>query len=125
VLQARPVELWLDWLDLAPKSKAHIRGLLSVLWDYAMWRGDVPTARNPIELVRIKDAPKPIRKTRSLSVEQFQSLLKVLDQEEPCFRTMVILAISFGLRSSEVLGFKWSDAAPPFVVPGSSHRAKS
>ena len=35
-LQARPVELWLDSLPLAPKSKAHIRGQLSILWDYAM-----------------------------------------------------------------------------------------
>ena len=32
-LQARPVELWLGSLDLVPKSKAHIRGLLRVLWD--------------------------------------------------------------------------------------------
>ena len=39
-LQARPVELWLGSLSLSPKSKAHIRGLLSTIWDYAMWRGD-------------------------------------------------------------------------------------
>jgi integrase len=57
-LQARPVELWLQSLTLAPKSKAHIRGLLHVLWDYAMWRGDVPTSRNPMELVHVKDASK-------------------------------------------------------------------
>ncbi len=38
-LQARPVELWLDSLSLAPKSKVHIRGMLSILWDFAMWRG--------------------------------------------------------------------------------------
>jgi hypothetical protein len=35
-LQARPVELWLKTLALAPKSKVHIRGLLHTLWDYAM-----------------------------------------------------------------------------------------
>ena len=52
-LQARPVELWLVSLDLAPKSKAHIRGLVQTLWDFAMWSGSVPTQRNPIELVRI------------------------------------------------------------------------
>jgi integrase len=40
-IQARPVELWLDSLTLAPKSKVHIRGTLSLLWDFAMWRGDV------------------------------------------------------------------------------------
>ena len=40
-LQARPVDLWLQSLALAPKSKVHIRGLVRVLWDFAMWRGDV------------------------------------------------------------------------------------
>ena len=45
------MELWLQSLALAPKSKKlHIRGLLNNLWDYAMWRGDIPTARNPMEL---------------------------------------------------------------------------
>src|SRR5690348_16028554 len=57
-LQARPVELWLGSLSLAPKSRAHIRGVLSVLWDYAMWRGDVPTQRNPMELVTVMGASK-------------------------------------------------------------------
>lgn len=53
-MQARPIELWLQSLPLAPKSKAHIRGMLRVLWDYAMWRGDVSTQRNPVELVTVR-----------------------------------------------------------------------
>ena len=107
-LQARPVELWLQSLTLAPKSKMHIRGLLSILWDYAMWRGDVPTQRNPMERVTIKSASQRVRNPRSLTVEQFQNLLKVLDNDA-CWRTMLLLAVSFGLRISEVLGLKWSD----------------
>lgn len=51
-MQARPVELWLQSLALSPKSKLHIRGILSILWDYAMWRGDVPTERNPMQLAQ-------------------------------------------------------------------------
>jgi integrase len=54
LLQARPVEIWLLSLELAPRSKSSIRGLLNILWDYSMWRGDVPTQRNPIQLVTIK-----------------------------------------------------------------------
>lgn len=50
-LQARPVELWLQSLALSPKSKLHIRGMLRVLWEYAMWAGHVPNQRNPMELV--------------------------------------------------------------------------
>jgi hypothetical protein len=41
-LQARPVDLWLRSLALSPKSKVHIRGMIRLLWDFAMWRGDYP-----------------------------------------------------------------------------------
>jgi integrase len=107
-LQARPVELWMQSLSLAPKSKLHIRGLLSILWDYAMWRGDVPTQRNPMELVTIKSASQRVRKPRSLTAEQFQFLMETLGNNT-CWRTMLLLAVSFGLRISEVLGLKWKD----------------
>jgi integrase len=80
----------------------------SILWDYAMWRGDVPTQRNPMELVSIKGASKRIRHPRNLTVEDFQKLLKVFDADI-CVRTMLLLAVSFGLRISEVLGLKWCD----------------
>ena len=105
-LQARPVELWLDSLVLAPKSKAHIRGLLRILWDFAMWRGDMPTQRNPMELVAVKSASKRKRQPRSLTVEEFQKLVNHL--EEP-FRTMALLCCCLGLRISECLALKWSD----------------
>lgn len=105
-LQARPVELWLESLLLAPKSKAHIRGVLSILWDFAMWRGDVPIQRNPMELVTVKGATKRRRQPRSLTVEEFQKFVHHL--EEP-FRTMALLCCCLGLRISECLGLKWSD----------------
>jgi integrase len=105
-LQARPVELWLQALALSPKSRVAIRGLLTILWDFAMWRGDVPTARNPMELVTIKGATKRIRQPRSLTVEEFQKFIQHL--EEP-FRTIALLCVCFGLRISECLALKWSD----------------
>jgi integrase len=107
-LQPRPVEMWIKSLALAPKSKVHIRGLLHVLWDYAMFRGDIPTARNPMELVGVENASKPVRRTRSLTAEQFQLLLQTAGNDV-CLRTMLLLAVSFGLRISEVLGLKWKD----------------
>ncbi len=105
-LQARPVELWLHSLNLSPKSKAHIKGLLHVLWDYAMWREDLPTHRNPMELVTIKGASKRTRLPRSLTVEEFHSLVALLS--EP-FRTIALVCVSFGLRISECLALKWLD----------------
>jgi integrase len=105
-IQARPVELWIESLTLAPKSKVHIRGVLSILWDFAMWRGDVPTQRNPMELVTIKRATKRTKRPRSLTVEEFQKFIQHLG--EP-FRTMALLCVCFGLRISEALALRWSD----------------
>ena len=99
-VQARPVELWLNSLTLSPKSRVAIRGVLSILWDHAMWRGDVATQRNPMELVRIKGATKRTQQPRSLTVEEFQKF--VIHLEEP-FRTIALVCVCFGLRISECL----------------------
>jgi integrase len=105
-LQPRPVELWLQSLALAPKSRVHVRGLLHVLWDFAMWRGDVPTQRNPMELVTIAGASRRSRAPRSLTVDEFQRFVRRLS--EP-FRTIALVCVCFGLRISECLALKWGD----------------
>jgi integrase len=105
-LQARSVEMWLDSLPLAPKSKVHIRGILSALWNYAMWKQDVPMQVNPISLVTVKGASKRIRQPRILTVEQFRLLMPHL--REP-FNTLALMCVCFGLRISEALALKWAD----------------
>jgi integrase len=105
-LQARPVELWLKTLELAPKTRVHLRGLLHQLWDFAMFCGYVALVRNPMELVTIKGATKRIRQPRSLTVEEFQKF--VAELKEPA-RTIAVVCVCFGLRISECLGLKWSD----------------
>lgn len=106
-LEPRPIELWLGSLSLSPKSKAHIRGLLRNLWDFAAWSGDIPKEqRNPMALVRIKDSTKRTRKPRSLTVEEFHKFARNLP--EP-FRTVALLCCCLGLRISECLALKWSD----------------
>jgi integrase len=105
-VQARPAELWLESLNLTPRSRAAVRGLLRILWEYAMWRGDMPTQRNPMELVTIKGASKRTSKPRSLTVEEFQRFVRHL--EEP-FHTICLVCVCFGLRISEALALRWSD----------------
>lgn len=105
-LQARPVELRLDSLDLSPKSRVHIRTLVRELWDLAMWAGHIPVERNPMELVTVRGATRRTRKPRSLTVEEFQKIIRHL--EEP-FRTLALVCVCFGLRISECLALKWSD----------------
>jgi len=105
-LQARPVEMWLESLPLAPKSRGHIRGILRSLWNFAMWKQAIPMQVNPISLVTVKGASKRRRQPRSLTVEQFRVLLSHL--KEP-HSTIALVCICFGLRISECLALRWSD----------------
>lgn len=105
-LQARPAELWLESLKMTPRSRAAVRGLLRIIWDYAMWSGSVPTQRNPMELVTIKRASKRKRKPHSLTVDEFQRFAQHLS--EP-FHTIALVSVCFGLRISEALALKWGD----------------
>ncbi len=105
-VQPRPVELWLRSLSLSPKSKTHVRSLLHSLVEFAMWSGLLDISRNPISLIQNKGAMRRTRKARSLTAEQFHTLLKEL--REP-FATMALLCICLGLRISEALALRWAD----------------
>lgn len=105
-LQPREVELWLRSLALAPKSKAHIRAMLRIIVDFAMWAGVMSVSRNPIELVVVKGATRRTKQPRSLTVAEFHKLTAEL--AEPS-KTMAQLAVSFGLRVSELLALQWRD----------------
>lgn len=105
-LQARPVEMWLESLQLAPKSRVHIRGILNGLWNFAMWNQAIPMQVNPISLVKVKGASKRRKQPRSITVEQFQALSAELHEPH---RTIALVCICFGLRISETLALRWSD----------------
>ncbi len=100
------VEQWLKQLVAAPKSKVHIRGVISVLLEYAMLLGKVPVGRNPMELVKIEGASKRVKQPKNLTFSQFIHLLSFL--REP-YRTMAVLAGALGLRCSEFDGLIWRD----------------
>jgi integrase len=105
-VQPRPIELWLRQLELSPKSKSHVRGMLHLLMEFAMWSGALEISRNPIDLVVVKGATKRTRQPRSLTVDEFRKFVQHL--EEP-FRTMALLCVCFGLQISECLALKWCD----------------
>jgi integrase len=71
-----------------------------------MWRGEVPTQRNPMELVHVKNASKRVRKPRTMTIEEFHRLSAVL--REP-YRTMAIVGVCLGLRWSEIVRLKWQN----------------
>jgi len=105
-VQPRPVELWLKSLQLSPRSRSDIRGVLGRLCDFAMWSGIITAQRNPMSLVKVPGASKRIRQPRTLTEEEFQQFATQL--REP-FRAVAVLCVSLGLRISECLALRWGD----------------
>ena len=101
------VEEWLVDLDLAPKSKGHVRSIMHILFNWAMkWELIELDRMNPISLVRVEGSSKRLKQPRILTPDEFRLLLNHL--EEP-IRTMCIVAACLGLRASELVGLQWGD----------------
>jgi len=98
------VEDWLKHLSLAPKTRGHIRGLMSTIFRCAQRWELVET--NPMELVRVKNASKRLERPCVLTPEEFHALLAQI--REP-YRTMVLIAGCLGLRAGEIMGLQWDD----------------
>jgi len=101
-VKAVVVESWLGTLPLAPGTRAKLRNLMHALYNHAMrWEF---FDRNPITLVR--QSAKRTRVPEVLTAEEIGKLLAELS--EP-WRTAVYLAVTTGLRVSELLALKWAD----------------
>ena len=98
------VEDWLKRLKLAPKTRGHIRGLMSTIFKCAQ-RWEL-IENNPMDLVRVKDSSKRRERPSVLTAEEFHGLLAHV--REP-YRTMVLIAGCLGLRAGEIVGLQWGD----------------
>ena len=96
------VESWLRGLPLAKSSCAKIRNLMSVLFNHAC-RYEL-FDRNPIHLVR--QSAKRRRTPTVLMPAEIKGLVDNLSIRE---RTLVLLAVSTGLRQNELFGLKWGN----------------
>ncbi len=100
------VQDWLRRLEFSPKYKGHIRSLMYRLFDKAMLWELLRVERNPMDLVEVKGISKRKKRPRILQVKDAWQILDVLVQP---FRTIVLIALCFGLRISEILGLRWTD----------------
>jgi len=98
------VEDWLRRLKLAPKTRGHVKALMSVMFKCAQRWELIPN--NPMQLVRVKDVSKRQQRPSVLTAGEFHKLLPHL--REP-YRTMVLIAGCLGLRAGEIVGLQWGD----------------
>jgi integrase len=96
------VESWLRGLARARSTCAKIRNLMSVLFNHAC-RHEL-FDRNPIKLVR--QSAKRRAAPNVLIPAEIKLLLDNLELRE---RTLVLVAVSTGLRQSELFALKWGD----------------
>jgi integrase len=96
------VEDWLKGLDLAPKTKSHVRSLKHTIFQCGeRWE---LTAKKPIKLIRVKGGMKRLKTPGVLTPEEFELLLPLI--WEP-LRTMVLVAGCLGLCVSEIVTLQW------------------
>ena len=100
------VQDWLRKLTLSPTYKGHIRSLMYRLFDRAMIWELIGVDRNPMDLVEVKGISKRRKRPRILQVKDAWRILDALAQPH---RTIVLIALCFGLRISEILGLRWTD----------------
>jgi integrase len=104
------VERWLRQLrrtngvPLANATKAKIRSLMSVLFNHAIRYEWLEQGRNPITLVR-----QGAQRSRIPELLEPHEIRSLLQQLESCFRVMVMLEATTGLRRGELFALKWSD----------------
>ena len=98
------VEDWLKRLPLAPKTKGHIKTLMSSIFNSAQ-RWELVQS-NPMHLVRVKDVSKRLVRPSVLTAEEFHRLLGNIKEPD---RTMVLIAGCLGLRAGEIVGLQWAD----------------
>jgi integrase len=96
------VESWLGTLPLADGTKAKLRNLMHALYNHAMrWEF---FDRNPITLVR-----QSAKRTRVPDVLAAEEIGRLLGELADPWKTAVYIAVTTGLRVSELLGLKWGD----------------
>jgi integrase len=101
-VRAAEVESWLKSLNRAPGTRSKIRNVMSLLFNHGR-RHDLYD-RNPIEWVR--QSAKRRTAPDILTTNEVQGLLANLRFRE---RTLVLLAVTTGLRRSELFALKWKD----------------
>jgi len=89
----------------SPTIQAGAHRTLRAAFNWAERQGLI--GNNPINKVT---SPKPARPDHpALSLEEVKFLLRVIREKYTRYYTLILLALTTGLRESEILGLRWSD----------------
>jgi integrase len=80
---------------------------MAVVFNCAMRWGMIEQGTNPLSLVRVKGISRRQGEPLILSASEIQALIAALPMDP--YRTMVVMALSTGLRCSELFALKWLD----------------
>jgi integrase len=89
------------------RQRATSATLMAVVLSCAMRWGFIEQGINPLSLVRVKGISRRQAEPRILAANEIQALIAAMSKEP--YRTMVITALSTGLRCSELFALKWGD----------------
>ncbi|HLJ30283.1 MAG TPA: tyrosine-type recombinase/integrase [Candidatus Angelobacter sp.] len=103
-----PIQKWLDSLDMANGSKAKIRNIMSGVFSHAIrWEFvQINPITGPARKQGVRQSQKRQKVPVVLTVTQSRNLIGLLKPRE---RVMVLLAVTTGLRISELAGLRWQD----------------
>ena len=74
-IKALAVTDWLKGLPLSPKTRGQVRALLHLIFERAMLWELIEVQRNPIELAKVKGSSRRLKKTQTITPENFRNWL--------------------------------------------------
>ena len=90
---------------LSPKTQRHYKNYIANVFSYAVKKGYI--SYNPC--VNIECKPLKRKEINTVSVEDLQKFIKLLDGEDITMRLFFYLALYCGFRTCEILGLEWPD----------------
>jgi len=105
-LRPMAVDKWFSALEVSARTKAKALSLLKLLLDKAVYWEIISDRLNPLRLVEITGATKPVKPIVLLEPEQVTALISSLP--EP-YNIMVMIGSCLGLRVEEIAALQWDD----------------